>query len=1152
MEPDETIETNIDRFASVGALTTAHLELQAEYTQAPQDAEMIGKIEAFLAKGTATGTLLDHPDDRQVCQSLLDYWVTTLYSLGVEDVHGALLEFDPNTAPMLPDEPCPYLGLGEFQEQDASKFFGRKHLVEHMVKCLTPRSDRMLLVIGPSGAGKSSVVKAGLLPALKANAIEGSSGWFFHESIVPGESPNRNLQVCLEQAEAGGSVQVFVIDQFEELFTLCQDVEKREKFANKLAALADDGHAIIITLRSDFEPYLTKLPALEERVENARVAVNSLSAPDLRRAIEEPAKEVGLKFEKGVVDRLVQDLVGEPAGLPLLQFTLMKLWENRQRNRITMDAYKELGGGRLALARSADAIYDEFIPEECTTAKRLFLRLVQPGEGLEVTRKRVAIEDLYRAGEAKDRVDRVLDKFISARLIRRIEATDDKPVQLEVIHEALVRNWPKLTEWLDSARNRLRQNAKLTTAAEDWQREGRKEAFLFRGDQLAEVEVSTRGFEEELGPDELAFLKASRKLRDAERRKAERGKLVMLGLIGAGISMVAITILAVKAYSLYLEAQSNLDAANRAKEEEMKQTAFAKNQWEIAKEQKKLAEEALYLRGKNYLQQSRFNKNQNNHFASAMMGAMGLGFRGYGVADQAEGEAAYPVLIPEEKDRQLHKELEGLVRSNLMTGFPIWQSPTTNHHLAAVTGVACHPDANQPWLVSCSPDKTIKLWDMGDGLELAVSAENEAELLCVAFGDGDRIASGDAAGTIRLWTVDKAEDGTLAFVRPEPLLGHKSAVTSLSFTENNVLESRSDEAVKRWDLNEMKEIASTPQEAETADAGLSVRSPDGQLEAKVDPESGKIVVTETAGGATRLERQPPSHVRSLAFNADGTVLVSGGDDRKVRLWELDSKNGAPVKPVPSDGHLAGISKLAFHPDGRLASRSLDESVHIWEASKAREITESVESTRSVHSFAWGRDSESGEEVRVIGDDQGRVLLWDPATNGWEELIDNTEDTGDEAPPPAAGANEDGPPEPTSVAVTLLDLSADGRRAISYGGDRKIKLWNLAERSLESQSPALNAPALSLKFSAEGLLILSGGDQAVRIWDINALADKPLLELSERFLPGEVRSIAVSPRGRLFATATGRSVKLWDLVALSLGSTKPMHGSTSAPIEHSAE
>ncbi len=609
--------------------------------------------------------------------------------------------------------------------------------------------------------------------------------------------------------------------------------------------------------------------------------------------------------------------------------------------------------------------------------------------------------NLYRGGEARDRVDRVLDKFISARLIRRIEGTDEKPAQLEVIHEALVRNWPKLTEWLDSARNRLRQNAKLTTAAEDWQRQGQKEAFLFRGDQLAEVELSTRGFEEELGADEQAFLKASRKLRDAEHRKAERRKFMILGLIGAGISMVAITILAIMAYSSSLkskeserkalaaksEANDNYERALAAKRE-------ANDNYERALTAQKQAEEALYLRGKNYLQQARFNQNQNNDFASAMMSAMGLGFRGFGIEDQDgadevdAADAAYPVLIPEKKNRQLHDELGELVRSNLKTGFPIWQSPTTNHHLAAVTGVACYPDASQPWLVSCSPDKTIKLWNTSDGQELAVSAENESELLCVAFGEGDLIASGDAAGTIRIWKIEADEDGTLAFVRPQPLPGHKSEVVSLSFTESNILKSRSAESVKRWDVKKMEEVGSSPLDAETAESGIRALSPDGRLEASGDRETGKITVIELAGGATKFEKQHPNGVRSLAFSADGTVLVSGGKDRQIRLWKLESGSVAPVNPVPSDGHLEGISKLVFHPDGRLASRSLDMSVHIREASEQREITESVKS--KVNCFAWGRDAESGEEVRVMGDEEGHVHLWDPTTNEWQVLAEAAE------------------------------------------------------------------------------------------------------------------------------------------------------------------
>jgi hypothetical protein len=283
---------------------------------------------------------------------------------------------------------------------------------------------------------------------------------------------------------------VLVVDQFEELFTLCADQAVRQRFAEHLLQLSQtpgQRHTVILTMRTDFESFITRLPTFQPVFEQAVVRVTPLNAAELREAIEKPAEAVGLKFEEGVVDALLQDILGEPTALPLLQFTLLKLWEGRERNRITWAAYRRLGGGRLALSRSADELYNSLIPEEQVTARRILLRLVRPGEGLEVTSNRVRRQTLYEGGEARDRVDRVLNKLIAARLVRVTEGDTPADAQVEVAHEALVRNWPRLVEWLDQAREQLRERLHLTEAAEQWDKLGRDSSALLRGALLEEA-----------------------------------------------------------------------------------------------------------------------------------------------------------------------------------------------------------------------------------------------------------------------------------------------------------------------------------------------------------------------------------------------------------------------------------------------------------------------------------------------------------------------------------------------------------------------------------------------------------------------------------------------------------------------------------------
>jgi hypothetical protein len=497
------------RFPSLAALHAAHTGLLKRHREAGRTPDMVAEVEAFIRQGRATGALLDADADRWAAQTQLDYWTTQLYQPGYEPPDATLADFDPQLAPELDDALCPYRGLYAFDEKDQGVFFGREHTVAGMIDRL--RTDRLLAVLGPSGSGKSSIVRAGLISALKAGALPGSVDWFYFPPMVPGSNPLERLaaitrpeDVAVEawvhdQAEAYRHDParlahliaerslpnvVLVIDQFEELFTLCGDDATREAFVDnlmQLIALPDARHIVIITMRTDFEGQVARLPKFQPLFEQALVHITPLNAGELREAIEAPANLIGLKFEEGVVDALLNDILGEPAALPLLQFTLLKLWEQRDHNRVTWEAYRKVGGGRLALARSADEFYNGLIPEEQVSARRILLRLVRPGEGLEVTSQRVRRNDLYYRSDARDRLDRVLAKFILARLLRLTPGSVPADDQIEVAHEALVRNWPTLVSWLEEERAVIRERQRLISAAEQWQALGRDPSALLQG-----------------------------------------------------------------------------------------------------------------------------------------------------------------------------------------------------------------------------------------------------------------------------------------------------------------------------------------------------------------------------------------------------------------------------------------------------------------------------------------------------------------------------------------------------------------------------------------------------------------------------------------------------------------------------------------------
>ena len=552
--PDPTAATP-ERFPSLPALRTAHAELLQRRRLGEDTPESPAAVQAFIRQGRATGAILDDEAERQAAQSLLDFWANRLVRADLETPEATLIEFDPTLEPEIPNDPCPYRGLDAFHPTDRSFFFGRQRLLEQLLDHL--RQDRLLAVIGSSGSGKSSLVLAGLVTALQAGALPGSAAWRYLPPLTPGSDPLASLARAVERSaprgpanvesaadkpislpvdqtaeqflqnpdqlsrllgDPPGAPAVVVVDQFEELFTLCRDEPMRQAFVANLLSLLDvpeAGHIVVLTMRTDFVDNVARLPALQERFEQATVRVTPLSAGELREAITGPAAAVGLKFEEGVVDALVHDILGEPAGLPLLQFTLLKLWEKRERNRVTWEAYRRLGGGRLALANSADEFYESLIPEEQVTCKRILLRLVRPGEGLEVTSNRIRRQSLYGAGEAHDRVDRVLDKLIAARLIRQTAGDTPADAQVEVAHEALVRNWPRLVAWLDEERVRLRARLQLTASAEQWARLDRDPSGLLRGALLEEALKFA-----DLTELEAAFVQTSQT--EAQRRAQER------------------------------------------------------------------------------------------------------------------------------------------------------------------------------------------------------------------------------------------------------------------------------------------------------------------------------------------------------------------------------------------------------------------------------------------------------------------------------------------------------------------------------------------------------------------------------------------------------------------------------------------------------
>ena len=404
----------------------------------------------------------------------------------------------------------PYKGLRPFSEADAADFFGREATVAHLLSRLREQGPgaRFLVIVGPSGSGKSSVARAGLVPALRADALPGSKRWFIVE-LVPGERPFDTLATALRAVAAGvpddlarrlrdsddlhavatglladdGEL-VVLIDQFEELFTRT-DADTREAFASAIvdAVTAPDSRMrVVVTLRADFYDRPLEHRALAQLVRTRTEVIVPLAPDELERAMSGPAELVGVQIEPALVAQIVADVADQPGALPLLQFALTELFDQRTDATLTAAAYRRIGGVAGALGRRAEAVYGGLSEDAQQAARQAFLRLVTPGEGVDDTRRRAAAAELHAV--APDSVPGVLDAFGGARLLAFDRDTTTRDPTVEIAHEALLREWRRLAGWIDAAREDLHTHRRLQAAAAEWLAADRDPSYLTAGSRL--------------------------------------------------------------------------------------------------------------------------------------------------------------------------------------------------------------------------------------------------------------------------------------------------------------------------------------------------------------------------------------------------------------------------------------------------------------------------------------------------------------------------------------------------------------------------------------------------------------------------------------------------------------------------------------------
>ncbi|WP_242482094.1 caspase family protein [Trichormus variabilis] len=814
-----------------------------------------------------------------------------------------------NTDNSLQPNKNPYRGLAafDFKPEDIQFFYGRTALTDELLEKLWQQN--FLAVLGASGSGKSSVVRAGLLNAIQQGERRDTANWHILPVITPGNDPlaslaaafinpnepdGRKSRLCQtysrELQEEGAKALaklvadyqpnpvVLVIDQFEEVFTLCNDSQERQKFfaclmdvltspnetENNTAALR-----VVITMRADFLGKCLEqdYAGLAENIKNHIATVTPLNQEELRDAIIKPAELVGLSVEEALVRKMIADVQGSPASLPLLQYALTELWELwhqdwQQRGTtagktLTLTNYVQIGEVKGALEKQADKVYNTLSEKEQAVAKRIFLELTQLGEGTEDTRRRVLKSELINDQHPEELLDQVICKLADARLVvtnnivlnvttvvrtEKMGDTTSQPVEvvIDVAHEALIRHWTSLRLWLDENRDALRTERKLQTAAKDWQDHQQDSAYLWLGARLAEAQEYEQKYFRlgRLVPLSKKFIEASKtEQQRLEREKDEQIQALNQALTESQLREQAIRILEL----LQIQPQDGVESAIQAIEENLKQ----------------LPANILTVVQNNLLQ------------AMAIVNLPNI--------IQGHESGVNSVAFSPDGQRIVSGSGDKTLRLWDVNGQPIGQ-PLIGHE-GAVKSVAFSPDGQR--IVSGSGDKTLRLWNVNGQPIGQPLIGHEGEVKSVAFSpDGQRIVSGSGDNTLRLWDVNGQSIG-------QPLIGHESGVYSVAFSPDGqrIVSGSWDNTLRLWDVN-----------------GQSIGQP------LIGHESG---------------------VYSVAFSPDGQRIVSGSWDNTLRLWDV---NGQPIGQ-PLMGHKAAVISVAFSPDGqRIVSGSADNKLKLWRGS----------------------------------------------------------------------------------------------------------------------------------------------------------------------------------------------------------------------------
>ena len=922
---------------------------------------------------------------------------------------------------------CPFPGLATFDADHAEYFFGRERLVAELVARLV--GSPLLAVIGPSGSGKSSAVRAGLLPALAGGVLPGSERWR-QVLIRPGPHPMAELErVRAEPAERA----VLAVDQFEEVFTVCRDEAERTAFLDSLVELAEDRDRsvqVVVAVRADFYGHCAMHDRFARLVGANQVLVGPMRRDELRRAIEEPARRVGLQVEPSLTDALIADVLDQPGALPLLSAALVEQWREREGRVLRRAAYDRTGGVRGAVGRLAEQTYSGLSEPERVAARGILLRLADAGEHeAAFVRRRMRPDELDR----DEHTAAALAALVDSRLVTADGET------LEVAHEALLREWPRLRAWLEEDAEGRRLHHHLMNAARDWQAAGRDSGELYRGARLASTLDWVAGHERDLNELERDFLADSRAEAEHEAEHQRRTNRRLRALLGGLAVLLALAVVAgVVALNQRGEAR---DAARTADAQRLSVEALDQDRLDQAL---LTASAAVALDESPATQSNLLSVLQRN---PAMLGAVDHDFGIFGAAISPDGELM-----------AIGDDIGNVVVYDAATRRPLGEPYRIESGI--IQNVRFSPDGET--LAVSFMDRSVSelsgVFDLIDprngdrrlrvrlppfrGPEHYVFADvvflpNGRDLL-VRQVHGDS-PNGPAApmylvdgetGALK----DRLQVGRYAgqFYSTETAGSRHLFVTSLRDNRTWELDPEALSVLRSWPVGDY--------------AGAV--SPDGRIFA-LGSESGTLRLLDLGSGRIRpLRGGHDVRIFRMRFTPDGRTLVTTGDgDGQVLAWDVERGTVAQRFAGHSRGAIDGLDLTR---DGRtLVTGSVDRRAILWDLAGDRRLERRFPVGRRFRADFTPRGiavSPDGRTLAVTHDD-GAVDLIDTQTLRRRRVLRALD----------------------STAVSVA-FSPDGRLLAVTGLGGRITLWNARTLAPAGELEGLQGDSAAIAFSPDGKLL----------------------------------------------------------------------------------